>query len=301
MKSTRFRTTRQPDFETMEALFNADTQNPHIHRVDMPYRQTSTWQDLGCKYGIWENDNGTGAWAVYLSPWWNLDFAIHPSLLGSGFLKEIFTWGAAEMQMFATRSGEGFWGSVEFFEDMQGVDQTIKVLEDLGFQPFNWSTVRLEKDLAESPPLPDLPNGYAIRPLRGLAEVDAYVRLHQAAFGSDKMTRDWRERSLKHPFYRPEIDLVVVNPDDQPVGFCVCWVLDGIGQIEPLGVHPDYQGMGLGRALEAAALGVMWEQGAKKIRVDHVSLNEAAIALSLQTGFKQHHNALRYYLDVQPE
>lgn len=107
------------------------------------------------------------------------------------------------------------------------------------------------------------------------------------------MTLEWRERKLKHPAYVPEIDLVVVGPDDQPVGFCVCWLLDGVGQIEPLGVHPDYQGMGLGRALEAAALGVMWEKGARKILVDHVSLNEAAIALSLQTGFKQTNNALR--------
>jgi ribosomal protein S18 acetylase RimI-like enzyme len=156
-------------------------------------------------------------------------------------------------------------------------------------------------ELTKAPKRPELPRGFSVRPLRGISEVELYVSLQRAAFESEKMTVDWRTRTLEHPAYVPEIDLVVVDPQDQPVGFCVCWLRDGVGQIEPLGVHPDYQGMGLGRALEAAALGLMWQHGARKILVDHVSLNESAIALSTQTGFKQRHNALRYYIDMQPE
>jgi len=34
------------------------------------------------------------------------------------------------------------------------------------------------------------------------------------------------------------------------------------------------------------------------VYLDHVSLNEKAIALSLKTGFRQINNALRYYIDT---
>lgn len=74
------------------------------------------------------------------------------------------------MQAYATSCGEDFWGSMEFFEDSPEVDQTVKVLEELGFQPFSWSTVRLEKELTVTPPQPDLPKKFAIRPLHGITE-----------------------------------------------------------------------------------------------------------------------------------
>ena len=45
----------------------------------------------------------------------------------------------------------------------------------------------------------------------------------------------------------------------------------------------------------------MWDCGAKRVQVDHVSLNEAAIGLSLKTGFKQINNARRFYIDVGDE
>ena len=61
----------------------------------------------------------------------------------------------------------------------------------------------------------------------------------------------------------------------------------------------DYQGMGLGRALELHALQTMRVHGAQTVYVDHVSLNEAAINLSLQTGFQQIHKALRYFMDTE--
>ena len=130
------------------------------------------------------------------------------------------------------------------------------------------------------------------------AEVDDYVSLHRAAFGSDKMTKAWRTRTLAHPAYQPEIDLVILSPEEKLVGFCICWIWHEIGQIEPLGVHPDYQGLGLGRALELSAFETLRNHGARFVHLDHVSLNKKAIALSLKTGFRQSNNALRYYIDT---
>ena len=222
MKSIRFATTTKPEWDQLRSVMAADPKQPHIHIVDFPFRLTSTWQDLGGEIGIWYKDDVPLAWALFQPAWWNLDYAIHPSMRKSSLEKSVLTWGQAQIRSYAMRTGEQFWGSVEFFED---------------------------------------------------------------ALGSEKTKRD----------------LVVVSPEDQPVGFCVCWLWGEIGQIEPLGVHPDNQGKGLGKALELASLRALREHGARSVYLDHVSLNEKAIALSLQTGFKKINSAHRYYIDAGSE
>ena len=294
------RTYKTYDPEKLAGLLRADPEHPHIHIVDMPYRTTSIWQDHGCEIGVWEKCAQVLAWAVFQPAWWNLDYAIHPSLRGSTLEQEIFAWGKDQMTGYSQRSGEDFWGSVEIFKDTPNLSQTLRNLEAAGFTPFDWSTLRFELDLSVQLPPAQLPEGYHIRPLQGESEVDAYVNLHRAAFGSEKMTAPWRLRTLQHPAYRPELDLIVENEAKKAVGFCVCWLREAAGQIEPLGIHPDDQGQGLGSALEIHAYQALKKQGARSIHVDHVSLNDKAIALSLKTGFRQTNNALRYYVDVKP-
>ena len=65
-----------------------------------------------------------------------------------------------------------------------------------------------------------------------------------------------------------------------------------------LSAHSDYQGGGLGTALELAALQALRNKGARFMHVDHVSDNEKAIALSLKTGFKQINHAVRYFVET---
>jgi ribosomal protein S18 acetylase RimI-like enzyme len=299
MSKTRFITTKSLDVNHLQTLLNADPVHPHIHIVDMPYRLASTWQDSDCEIGIWKNDEVILAWALFQPPWWNLDYAIHPSERGSILEGEVFAWGKDQIVGYAKRTGDKFYGSIEFFEDSPNAEQTISHLGTLGFEKFDWSTVRFEIDLRQDLPQPQLPEGFMIRPLRGVAEVEDYVRLHRVAFGSDKMTVDWRLRTLEHPAYRPEIDLVIVNPDGRLVGFCICWMWGDRSHIEPLGIHPEFQGQGLGRALELTAIQAVRDQGTRFMVVDHVSLNEKAIALSLKTGFRQtNNNALRYFIDT---
>lgn len=301
MESACFTMTVSPDPMRLQTILDASPMHPHVHSVDMPFRQTSTWQDLGCEIGMWKESDDLLAWAVFQPPWWNLDYAIHPSAQGSFLEKEVLAWGKEQIKSYSMRTGEVFYGSVGFFADAPNAEQTIGYLDTLGFQKFDWSTIRFEIDLQQDLPQPQLADGYAIRPLRGSAEVEACVSLHRAAFGSEKMTTAWRMRTLEHPAYRPEIDLVVVGSDDRPLGFCICWMRQKFAQIEPLGIHPEHQGKGLGRALERAALLVLRKQGARSAYVDHVSLNEKAIALSLQTGFKQINNAVRFYVKADAE
>jgi ribosomal protein S18 acetylase RimI-like enzyme len=298
MGSIEFSSIKTPTNSDWRELLNMDTDFPPIHLIDMPFRQTSTWQDHDCEMGIWQKGDEILAWAVFLPPWWNLDFAIHSAERGSDLENEVFAWGKEQMLAYAQRTGESFWGSVEFFEDTPNAARTVENLGTLGFQKFKWSTLRFEIALDQEMPRAQLPDGFQIRPLAGIGEMDEYVSLHRAAFGSDRMTPAWRMRTLAHPAYRPEIDQVILSPEGKLVGFCICWIWHDLGQIEPLGVHPDYQGLGLGGALELSALERLQNQGVRWVYLDHVSLNEKAIALSLKTGFRQINNALRYYIDT---
>lgn len=296
---TRFSTIKSPDSFDWRNLPSADPNHPHIHIVDMPFRQTSTWQDHDFEIGVWEKGKEMVAWAVFQPPWWNLDYAIHPLARGSHLEKDVFAWGKEQMMAYSRRTRDAFYGSVEFFENTPNIEKTVENLTSLGFKKFNWSTVRFKFDLDQENPPNQLPDGFTIRAFAGETEVDEYVSLHRAAFGTKMMSKAWRMRTLEHPTYRPEIDLIAVNPDGKPVGFCICWIWQETGQIEPLGIHPDYQGLGLGKALELSAFEILRNQGARSVHVDHVSFNEKAIALSLKTGFKQHNNALRYYVDTE--
>ena len=298
MSLMKFTTINNLNTVRFQELLNANPQHPHIHLVDMPFRVTSTWQDHDCEFGVWENDNKILAWAVFQPPWRNLDYAILPSERGSSLEKEVFEWGKVQMMAYSKQTGEDFYGSIEFFEDTPNVERTVEHLETLGFNKHAVSTFRFEIDLHQEFPQCQLPNAYIIRPSRGKTKVDDYVNLIQAVFGSDWMTKEWRTRTLEHPAYRPDIDLVIANSENIPVGFCLCWLWQDISQIEPLGVHPDYQRKGLGKALEHAAFEALQNQGARYLYVDHGSLNEKAIALSLKTGFRHSNNVLRYYINT---
>jgi GNAT superfamily N-acetyltransferase len=65
-----------------------------------------------------------------------------------------------------------------------------------------------------------------------------------------------------------EVDLtheygwVVVDPDDQPIGFAIVHLLDESVHLHELDVHPDYARQGLGRRLIAAVADWAWARGA---------------------------------------
>ena len=136
-----------------------------------------------------------------------------------------------------------------------------------------------------------MPEGFAIRPLAGQAEVPGYVELHRAAFDTRNMTDPWRARTLQHPLYRPDLDLVVTAPEGRLAAFCIAWLdhdSNGtpIGRIEPLGVHPDFRKLGLGRAALVEALRRLRALGAETIYVESDKTEGSAFGFYQTMGFQ---------------
>ena len=71
-----------------------------------------------------------------------------------------------------------------------------------------------------------LPPGFTIRPAGGAAEAEAWVVLHRAAFGTERMELEERLAMLAEPEYDPQLDLVAVAPDGSDIYLFAEGVID---------------------------------------------------------------------------
>jgi ribosomal protein S18 acetylase RimI-like enzyme len=276
-------------------LFPAD----NIHVVDLPYRLSSWAFDYAENIGLWEDQRDLlVGWAVLQSPFWALDYAYRPEAYEHGIHALILEWAEARANSIVSRpNGRPVWYATARSDQIDRIGD----LERAGFAsqadvPLDpWSQVYLVRSARQPLTPPSLPPGYTLRPLDGAREVDAYVKAHRAAFGSLSMTAEWRARVLQRPEYVPELDLVVVAPGGRLAAFCIGWFAaqgpDGrpTGQIEPLGVHPDFQKLGLGRAILAEALIRLQSHGAEQVVVETDDFRDAAYALYQSAGFQRAH------------
>jgi mycothiol synthase len=260
----------------------------HLHVIDLPYRLSSWALDDPENACLWFDGSGNlQAWAVLQTPFWFIDYICPPG--ESALHGEILAWADARAHaILDTPYGHSCW-FINAFSDQA---ERTQELESAGFAcqadvgEDSWSKVWMRRP-AELPMKEyHIPAGFSVRPLAGQPEVEAYVELHRAVFESKNMTVEWRARTLQHPSYRPDLDVVIAAPDGRLAAFCIGW-LDGTrGQIEPLGCHADFRGHGLGQAALAEVLRRLQAAGATEIYVETDNYRNTALALYEQMGFE---------------
>jgi ribosomal protein S18 acetylase RimI-like enzyme len=108
------------------------------------------------------------------------------------------------------------------------------------------------------------------------------------------MTIEERRAMMSVPDYDPALDLVAVAPDGCLAGFCVCGIPAeenaatgrSDGYTDPIGVHPDFQGQGLARALLLTGLRLLRECGVDRAVFGTSSENAAMQAAARSAGFQ---------------
>ncbi len=295
------------DIQAMTALARASAAD-NLHVVDLPYRFSSWALDDPANVGLWTNETGElVGWAVMQAPFWTIDSACHPEA-GGQLHREVLDWAARRArQLLGAPGGHPCWFAMVFANQ----DRRIHDLEDAGFAcqadvgEDSWSKVLMAREAEASLPARPVPAGFALRPLAGEGEVEAYVELHRDVFGSRNMTPEWRARTLRCPEYDPELDLVAVAPDGSLAGFCVCWLdrhCEEIrGQIEPMGVRADLVGLGLGGALLSEGLRRLHLLGARTVYVETDSYRNPALRLYESAGFQIMRDVLVYRKDFEDE
>jgi ribosomal protein S18 acetylase RimI-like enzyme len=282
-----------------------ETQAENMHVMDLPYRFSSWALDAPDDVGLWVNDdNQLVAWAVMQTPFWSIDYVFR-SNTGSDLHSQILSWADRRAHaLINTPYGLSAW-FVNVFADqldrMQELERNEYVSQaELGENA--WSKVWMEcSGKMEVPSYPP-PAGFTIRSLGGESEVEAYVKLHRAVFETKNMTFDWRLRTLRHPDYRPELDVVVVAPDGRLAAFCIGWICstpDGEcrGQIEPLGCHADFRSYALGRVALCEALRRLQQYGAERIFVETDNYRNTAFRLYESIGFRVIRDVMVYGKD----
>jgi len=117
------------------------------------------------------------------------------------------------------------------------------------------------------------------------------------------MTVDWRKRTLQHPDYMPELDIVVESSKGSLVAFCICWFDKNsmTGHIEPLGSHKDYRQFGLGRVALSEGLRRLQSLGAQNILVETDNYRNTAFRLYDSFDFEVVQDVLVYRKDYDSE
>lgn len=298
------RTIRYPDdIQSMIELALLASQN-NLHIYDLPYRLSSWALDSPENGQIWFLDDEVVAWAILQTPFWSLDFVIHPAY-SEDLLPIILSWADQKAQILHDSPfGHPSWYTQVFS------DQTdrISALERAGYQSQSnvgensWSKVFMHRSNQSLEKKYPPRTGFIVRPLAGEREVPAYVHLHQTVFGSNNMRLEWRKRILHQQHYHPDLDIVVQAPDGILAAFCIGWMIKDLmdnlqGQIEPLGCHPNFRQYALGRVALCEVIDRMIQQGVQSIWVETDNYRNTALRLYQSLGFEVVKNVLVFRKD----
>ncbi len=211
-------------------------------------------------------------------PHWAIEAAVHPSARRSG------VWGDIVQRTVATvpdADAHVVWGWNAAFE---------LIARDLGYV----STRQLSVMECSLPPTRELslPSGIEVRPFRRGVDEHTWLECNNAAFvghpeNGGLTFEDLNER-MSLPWFRSE-DLLMAWLGDDLAGSC--WTKrhpDLVGEIYVIGVHPDFQGTGLGRALVLAGLHHLADAAGARTGLLYVdNAAEGAVRLYRDLGFHQ--------------
>jgi ribosomal protein S18 acetylase RimI-like enzyme len=215
---------------------------------------------------LWHN-NGALVGFAYVSQYQNLVDVFDKQVFTPTVEAEMMAWAVAATQQRNQTRGETLTLDASALDHDQ---PRLALLERHGFERAEEDSLLFARSLEGTLPEPRLPAGFSIRPMGGEAEVDAYVALHRAAFGTENMTVEYRRVIMSTPGYLPELDLVAVAPNGDLVAFCVCQIFPDDaprasgqheGWTDPVGTHPRYQRLGLAKALIVTGMHRLKEHG----------------------------------------
>ncbi len=217
---------------------------------------------------------------------------VEPAAWGLGIAESFLAWTEARLRVIAGTHARDRRSWFTAYAD-EGDDESIRALEDRGYEAVRWDAQMLRPDLLDLPAV-DVPDGYTIR-TPDEDELPAVFDVMVTAFkehwgeydAGDLRFDDW----AGDPRFRRDL-VVVAWQGDVPVA-CLSNFLepapDGTlrGYLESLATRPDHRRRGLGRAAMAESLRRLREAGAASawLGVDLDNRNQA-LTLYEACGFR---------------
>lgn len=163
------------------------------------------------------------------------------------------------------------------------------LLQQRGYQRADEFFVYHSYALDQPVPAPRLPPGYTLRHVVGEDDLERRVAVHRDAFAPSKMTIAKHCAVMQSPTYRPELDLVVVAPDDSFAAYCIVWfdAENRMGLFEPVGCHSAHRRRGLGMAVLYEGMRRLQQLGAHTASVLSSRDDSAGALLYRAAGFHE--------------
>jgi ribosomal protein S18 acetylase RimI-like enzyme len=225
----------------------------------------------------WEEGGEPVAWAWVRRPP-TLQHEIHPRHRGLELHHELLEWFEAEAD-----------GDELRVSSLSTDTERLEFLRSHGYEVDSESKevvyhVRELSDLTE----PTVPEGYRLRTVEP-ADLQQRVEIHQIVWAPSRVTvESFTSVQAAWP-YRADLDCVVEAADGSLAAYCLAWLDDAnrVGELEPVGTHPEHRRRGLASAVCRFALHRLREEGAERAIVYSLRGSEAT-ALYESIGLREH-------------
>ncbi|MPZ72128.1 MAG: mycothiol synthase [Nitriliruptorales bacterium] len=218
-----------------------------------------------------------------------VEAVVHPEYYGSDVAR-LLLW---ETRSVLARAGGGvlfLWvHRVEDPEDTLARRLGFRVQRELAF---------MSRAMPQRPRDPRVPAGVDLRPFRPGADDDEFLRVNNTAFEGHPENGGWTRSDFAQRQERDWFDpngVIMAWRDGRCVGFhWTKWhshesdevpAHEPVGEVYVLGVHPDEQGSGLGRALLLAGLQHLFDRQCRQAILYVDRATTGAVALYVSEGF----------------
>lgn len=221
------------------------------------------------------------------SPYVVLDYYLHPREANSELFSKILEWGDGRANQIAQEQGTELTSYIP-----STLSFAIPILAKHGYRlappsPVDYD-VYFSKSILGDIPRPILPEGYHIRQLQNVDELQAY----QALYGFAKVNPHHQQEAMESGQY---FYFVVANPVGELVAYCECsiyydeWKRTGqqIGWIDYVETKSNEQKKGLGQAVLNTGLLHLQKLGANTAMLITINSNTPAVGLYHKTGFSR--------------
>jgi mycothiol synthase len=266
--------------------------NDYPGKVDLEEKIASATARANTR--LWFDDGQPIAWACvdeYNNLLWEVDHQ-YEEPIGA----EIVEWGESCIRKKLAN------GEIPTLDTNCREDYTARIsfLQRHDFQQTGDTNVAMTRLLSKPISEPELPRDFVIRPIKGTEEAEAVATMHRAAFGTEYMTTENRLMIMNTSGYDPTLDMLAIAPNGDIAAYCSCSVNDQtrIGMTDPVATHPNYQRMGLSRALLLTGIRLLKERGMESAHLGTSGKNIAMQKAAESVGFKVEYRTIWFSKEV---
>jgi mycothiol synthase len=228
---------------------------------------------------------------------------IHPSARGQ-VEPELMAWAETRLRQMAETESHPRIELHAGCRDTQGYKMSL-------FSAYGFDRVRafyrMARSLSQPLPMPQLPDGFQVRPVTAEQEAIAWVEMFNQTFidhwNHSPATVEDFSHAINLPSYMPSLDLVAVAPDGNLAAFCRSTIFaeenEKLGRKEGwvtgLGTRRGYRRLGVARAMLRMGMQALARYGMDTVLLGVDSENPSgALRLYQSEGFQLRHRSVAF-------